>query len=95
MIETDSKLSDLSTIIKRFPQAIINVKVSKKPPLSEFKSIQKAIKDAEDQLGENGLVLVRYSGTESICRVTVQGSKQKQVHQLAEMIAQEIKQVLG
>jgi phosphoglucosamine mutase len=95
MIETDSKLSDLSTIIKRFPQAILNVKVSKKPPLSEFKSIQKAIKDAENQLGENGLVLVRYSGTESICRVTVQGSKQKQVHQLAEMIAQEIKQVLG
>ena len=95
MIETDSKLSDLAAIIKRFPQTIVNVKVAQKPPLSEMKLTQKAIKDSEQQLGENGLVLVRYSGTEPICRVTVQGSKQKLVHQLAQTIAQAVQTDLG
>lgn len=95
MIETDSKLSDLAAIIKRFPQTIVNVKVDSKPPLSEMKLTQKAIKESEKQLGENGLVLVRYSGTEPICRVTVQGSKQKLVHQLAQNIAEAVQIDLG
>jgi phosphoglucosamine mutase len=73
----------------------VNVRVKSKPPLEDLKNVGKKIKDAEKDLGDSGLILVRYSGTESICRVTVQGSKQKQVSQLAEDIATAIKEEIG
>lgn len=95
MIETNSKLSDLASIIKRFPQTIINVKVKAKPPLEELHLVKKAIKEAEEMLANHGLVLVRYSGTEQICRVTVQGSKQKQVTEIAQTIADAVQVEIG
>lgn len=95
MIETDSKLSDLASIIKRYPQTVLNVKVKAKPPIAELKNVQKAIQDAETHLGDSGLVLVRYSGTEQLCRVTVQGQKQKQVNELAKNIADAVKIEIG
>lgn len=95
MIETDSKLSDLASFVKRFPQTIINVKVSSKPPLSDLKNVTAAIKKAEKNLSDSGIVLVRYSGTESICRVTVQGETQKMVHDAAASIAEAVKQEIG
>lgn len=87
MVETESKLSDLASIVKRFPQAIVNVKVKKKPPLEELKRTSKMIVEAEKSLANRGNILVRYSGTESLLRVTVQGEKQKLVMELAEKIA--------
>ncbi len=90
MIETDSKLSDLAAIVKRYPQACINVKVSSKPPLDSLRKMQEAKLSAEKTLGDTGRVLVRYSGTENICRVMVEGSRQKQVQELARQIGNAI-----
>jgi phosphoglucosamine mutase len=95
MIETDSKLSDLASIIKRYPQACISVPVSSKPVLSELKKTNHVIKEAETTLGSSGRVLVRYSGTENICRVMVEGPKQKQVNQLANSIADAVNEEIG
>jgi phosphoglucosamine mutase len=95
MIETESKLSDLASIFKRYPQACVNVKVSKKPPLESMKEVTQTIKDAEKILGDSGRVLVRYSGTENICRVMVEGPKQKQANQIAQSIASVIETSLG
>ena len=95
MIETDSKLSDLASLIKRYPQACLNVKVSSKPPLQNLSSTTAAILEAEKALGDTGRVLVRYSGTENICRVMVEGPKQKQVQQLAKTIAGCVQQEIG
>lgn len=95
MIETESKLSDLAASIKRYPQTLLNVKVSSKPPLDSLVETQKLIQQAEEALGDNGFVLVRYSGTEPILRVTVQGPKQKQVHQLATAIAKSAQIEIG
>jgi phosphoglucosamine mutase len=95
MIETDSKLSDLASIIKRYPQACISVPVSSKPTLSELKKTNNVIKEAETTLGSSGRVLVRYSGTENICRVMVEGPKQKQVNQLANSIADAVNEEIG
>lgn len=95
MIESDSKLSDLASYIKRYPQALINVKVKNKPPIEQLSETQKAVKDAEKILGDSGLVLVRYSGTEPILRVTVQGAKKKLVNELAQNIAKTIEQEIG
>lgn len=87
MIETESKLSDLAAIFKRYPQACINVKVLLKPPLEALKETKDIINQVEKSLGDTGRVLVRYSGTENICRVMVEGPRQKQVHQMAQTIA--------
>lgn len=95
MIETDSKLSDLATIVKRYPQACVNVKVSSKPPLETLKETIHLIHEIEKALGDSGRVLVRYSGTENICRVMVEGPKLKQVQQMAKTIAQSIHAQIG
>lgn len=90
MIETDSKLSDLAAVVKRYPQTLLNVKVSSKPPLESLDLVAKAIKHIEDQLGSNGRVLVRYSGTENVCRVMVEGPKQKLTSEFATYIGNAI-----
>lgn len=95
MIETDSKLSDLASIVTRYPQACVNVKVKSKPPLKEIQRIQDAIGSVEKSLGDTGRVLVRYSGTENICRVMVEGPKQKQVQQMAQSISHVVNEELG
>ncbi|MEI8365364.1 MAG: phosphoglucosamine mutase [Parachlamydiaceae bacterium] len=95
MIETESKLSDLAAIFKRYPQACINVKVKSKPPLNTLNEVQEIIHEVEALLGDSGRVLVRYSGTEDICRVMVEGAKQKQVNQMANSIALVIGKLLG
>ncbi len=87
MIETESKLSDLAGIFKRYPQACVNVKVKSKPTLDSLTKSQETIEQSEKILGDSGRVLVRYSGTEDICRVMVEGPKQKQVQQIAMNIA--------
>ncbi len=87
MIETDSKLSDLAAIIKKYPQAIVNVRVTSKPPLENLEEVQECLKKVENQLANSGRVILRYSGTESVCRVMVEGEKLKQVQELANQLA--------
>lgn len=95
MIETDSKLSDLSSIVKRYPQACVNIRVKTKPPLETMKKVTDAILYVEGILSESGRVLVRYSGTENICRVMVEGPRLKQAQEYAGMIGNAIQQEIG
>lgn len=95
MTETDSKLSDLASLVKRYPQSCVNVKVSSKPPLETLKQMNEQVKEVEKALGTSGRVLVRYSGTENICRVMVEGPKHKQVQQMAKTIASSIQSEIG
>lgn len=95
MIETDSKLSDLAAFVKRYPQSVVNVAVSEKPPIESIDGLKEVIAHAESSLVDTGRVLVRYSGTENICRVMVEGPKQKQVLELASQIASAIKKEIG
>lgn len=87
MIETNSKLSTLAATIKNYPQVILNIKVKAKPPLDSLIETTKGIEEAKTLLGNEGSVIVRYSGTEQILRVTIQGPKQKYIEQLAKEIA--------
>lgn len=95
MIETDSKLSDLAKIFTRYPQALVSVKVSLKPPLDSLKTVKEAQASVENALGNSGRVLIRYSGTENICRVMVEGPKIKLVHQMANAIAAAVQKEIG
>ncbi|MBJ7450230.1 MAG: phosphoglucosamine mutase [Parachlamydiales bacterium] len=95
MIETDSKLSDLARIVEKYPQALVNLRVNAKPPLEAIPALNQSIKETENLLQDKGRVLVRYSGTENICRIMVEGPKQKQATELAEMIADVIRKEIG
>jgi len=95
MIETDSKLSELAAFVSKYPQLLLNVKVYSKPPLHTLTAMNEAIKKAELELGENGRVVVRYSGTELILRIMVEGRNEKVVKRLADMIAAEAKKEIG
>lgn len=87
MKETGVKLSDLNRIIDDVPQALINCRVKKKVDLDSLKGYTALTKKISDRLGENGRVFVRYSGTEPVVRVMVEGPDKKQIVSDAEEIA--------
>ena len=88
-------LSALRKVMTLAPQKMINISVSRKPPLEEVREVQDAIKAAEDKLGDQGRVLVRYSGTQSMCRVMVEGPTEEVTLQLTESIAAVVKRCIG
>lgn len=95
MMDTDSKLSDLAAKIQHYPQALVNVNVSSKPPIDKIPEIKDAIEKAEKELGDHGRVLVRYSGTENLCRVMIETSKQRQAGDMAKVLGDVIKKNIG
>ncbi len=90
MVEADKPLSELSMLMEIYPQKLINVHVKSKPDLSSLPKVVEAIKQVEAELGENGRVLVRYSGTQDMCRVMVEGPS----HTLTEMYCKQISDVI-
>jgi phosphoglucosamine mutase len=88
-------LADLAAGMKVFPQTIRNVHVKEKRPLDQLPKVMAAIKNAEQQLGGNGRVNVRYSGTESLARVMVEAETEETVQRLAGEIAGAIQKELG
>ncbi len=95
MIESESTLSDLASGVKKFPQTLVNVPVKKKTPLTQLKSVLDVIEEVEKELGDQGRVIVRFSGTENLCRVMVEGPKKHQVDQLAATIAHAVEKEIG
>lgn len=95
MVETGSKLSDLAGILQRYPQALVNIPVKDKPPLDALTGVKNQVRDVEKQLGKEGQVVLRYSGTEYVCRVMVQGPKQKIANDLASGIARAVEEEIG
>jgi len=89
------KLSALAEIMELFPQKLVNVSVNDKPPLEEVKSIQSAILEAEAALNGDGRVLVRYSGTQSMCRVMVEASTTALTESIANRLAKTVETALG
>lgn len=80
-------LSELSHLLRPFPQVLVNVNVARKVPLEEAPVVQTAVSDAEKRLGGKGRVLLRYSGTEPKIRVMVEGEDEELVRRLADDIA--------
>ena len=92
--ETGKSLGELTRGFTRYPQVIVNVRVSSKPPLETIPPIQEAIVNLERQFAEKGRLLVRYSGTENLARVMMEGEDkdtiERQAGDLANLISQHI-----
>lgn len=95
MLENGSRLSSLASSIVKYPQRLLNVPCSAKPPLESLKSVTKVIEESELELKTNGRVLVRYSGTENLCRVMVEGPSLKEVDHYVERIAEAVRKEIG
>jgi phosphoglucosamine mutase len=95
MRETGKPLSELAKVMSIFPQRLINFDVAQKPPLENISEIQKAVKKAEDELGDKGRVLIRYSGTQPMCRVMVEGPTDEMTNRLAEELTAVVKECIG
>lgn len=87
MVERGKKLSELASVVEEFPQVNICVKVSSKPPLETLPKLKVAIAEVERDLGQTGSILVRYSGTEDMCRITLNGEDHEQIQRHAETVA--------
>ena len=92
-----AKLSSLSTLMERFPQVLVNVKVTAEGKLRFYTDteVRKETERVQKILGKSGRILVRPSGTEPLLRVMVEGQDPAQIQQLAEQVADVIRQQLA
>ncbi len=96
VMKKDKKtLSELTKIMKTFPQVLINVKVKRKAPLEEIPELKTIIAEVEKELDGKGRVLVRYSGTQSVCRVMLEGPNKSDTERLANKIAKVVEDKLN
>ena len=95
MIGEDKPLSELATLMDVFPQKLINVEVKNKPDISSVPEVMEAIREVEAQLGDEGRVLVRYSGTQNVCRVMVEGPTDDLTEKYCTQIADVVKTALN
>ena len=93
---TGKSLKELADEITDFPQVLVNVRVSNfgKAQFPKDTEVQNAIKQAEKELGNNGRILVRLSGTEPLVRVMLEGKDSDKIKELGESVAQVIKERL-
>jgi len=95
MVRSGKPLSELAAMMDIYPQCLINVVVKSKPDISTVPQIIKSIKGIEKKLGNSGRVLVRYSGTQNMCRVMVEGPSVDVTDKYCEEIADVVKKALG
>ncbi len=95
LTQTGKTLDELTAELETFPQLLVNVRVKEKRPLEELRLVQDEIARAEEDFGDAGRVLVRFSGTEPLARVMVEGDRLDRVERWANSIAETIRAELG
>ncbi len=88
-------ISELTAEVELYPQILKNVRVKEKIPFDQLKSVQKSVKDAENLLKGNGRILLRYSGTEELARVMVEGPKDETIYHICENIVTALEKDIG
>jgi phosphoglucosamine mutase len=95
MLRAGKPLSELAACMPRFPQVLENVRVRRKDDLLSLPNIQAEVRRAEEALAGTGRVLVRYSGTEPLARVMIEGPDEASIRRWALRIATAIREALG
>ncbi len=92
---TKKPLSELAKSMAAVPQVLLNVKVKKKPVLESIPDIDRAIRESERRLNSSGRVIVRYSGTEPLLRIMVEGEIDTVINEVAEDLARVVRAHIG
>jgi phosphoglucosamine mutase len=95
MVTHQVPLAELAQTLQKFPQLLLNVRLQERRDPLAFPAVQEAIQAAEEQLGQDGRIVVRLSGTEPLARVMVEGPAQAVIEPIAQTIARAIAAELG
>jgi len=95
LVALHSSLEQLVSGLKDYPQTIVNVKVKTKPALETVPEVARALREAQTTLGENGRIVLRYSGTEPLARVMVEAEYAGDVERYSQSIASAIRATIG
>ena len=93
--DTGRELHELVEGFTRYPQVLVNVRVREKIPFEEVEEVARRVREAEEELGAEGRLLLRYSGTEPLARVMIEGRRQEEIERLANDLAGVIKERLS
>ncbi|PIV24415.1 MAG: phosphoglucosamine mutase [Deltaproteobacteria bacterium CG_4_8_14_3_um_filter_45_9] len=91
MKRKERPLDELAKVMEPLPQVLYNVEVKEKKNLSAFPEIGKRIREIEKSLGQSGRILIRYSGTEPLLRIMVEGEDEAKLHRFAQDLVELIK----
>ncbi|GFO72445.1 phosphoglucosamine mutase [Bathymodiolus japonicus methanotrophic gill symbiont] len=94
MHKTGKTLYDLKSGMRKYPQILLNVRVTKKVDINNNETIQKAVKSVEKALGDQGRVLLRASGTEPLIRVMVEGADEAKVKKYAHSLVNDVENAI-
>ena len=95
MRDGDAPLDRLIEGFTRYPQVLVSVRVAEKRPFEEVAEIAEEAQRVEEELAGQGRLLLRYSGTEPLARVMIEGRRQDEIERLAERLASVIRAALG
>jgi phosphoglucosamine mutase len=95
LVSLRGSLDSLVEGLKDYPQTIVNVKVKTKPELESIPEVANALQEAQNTLGENGRIVLRYSGTEPLARVMVEAEHARDVEHFSQSIASAIRSTIG
>src|ERR1700675_1304597 len=87
LVSLHGKIESLVEGLKNYPQVIVNVKVRSKPPLETLPEVSRALAEAQSALGDNGRIVLRYSGTEQLARVMVEAEHEADVQRFSQSLA--------
>ena len=95
LVQRQQPLSELRQLVRRYPQTLINVRVRERQDLRTIEPVSHVIQQVTDKLGETGRLLVRYSGTEPLLRIMVEGEDESLVRAYGEEVADAVRTHLG
>src|SRR5258705_3544043 len=95
MRESGHPLSELMRGFERYPQVLVNVAVRQNTPFADLSRVQEVVNQVEKRLSQNGRFLLRYSGTEPLARIMIEGERQGEIETYAENIAIALRQSIG
>jgi len=93
--DTQKSLAQLTAGFQRYPQVLVNVRVREKKDFNDLPSVRVTAKGVEEQLSHNGRLLLRYSGTEPLARIMIEGQQQREIESYAAQIAEAISREIG
>lgn len=93
--ESRKTLAEITAGFKRYPQILLNVRVREKVPFGDLAPVQAEVKEVEELLSHKGRLLLRYSGTERLARVMIEGENQGEIEEYARRIANAIEREIG
>lgn len=95
LVSLHGKITSLVEGLRDYPQQIVNVKVRSKPPLDSLPEVSRALAEAQSALGENGRIVLRYSGTEQLARVMVEAEHEADVRRFSQSLANALRASIG